>query len=266
MSRDLSRAFSPSLAVAILLCLLAVPARADAPADYAFDQRPGATLPLDTQLTQSDGRVLRLSDLAGRRPLVLALGYFHCPSLCGVVRDDLLAALAAGGLAAGQDYDLLVVSIDPTETVADAAAAAAEDRQRYPAAGSGPGWHFLIGTPAAVAALAGAVGFKSRYDVQLKQFLHPAGLVVLTSTGTVSGYVLGVGYNAGDLRQAVTLASAGGIAKAALPLLLLCFHYDAATGRYGLEIMKVLRLAGLVTVVTIGGTLALAFGRERRHG
>ena len=253
------------------IALAPLAARADDPGDYAFAQTPGAALPAGARFSEADGRPIRLGDLFGRRPIVLALGYFHCPSLCSVVRDDLLEALSKSGMRAGVDYDLAFISIDPDETTAEAATAEADDAARYSVASDGaagqatPGWHFLVGDPGSVSAVADAVGFRSRYDVHLKQFLHPAGLVIVTPEGHVSGYVLGVGYHAGDVRTAVTLASSGGIAKAAVPLLLLCFHFDAATGRYTLAVMKVLRLAGYVTVLTIGTALLLAFLRERRN-
>ncbi len=253
------------------IALAPLVARADDPGDYAFAQSPGSALPAGASFREADGHLLRLGDLFGRRPILLALGYFHCPSLCSVVRDDLLEALSKADLRAGVDYDLALVSIDPDETTADAAAAEADDAARYSVASGGadrgatPGWHFLVGDAGSVTAVADAVGFRSRYDVHLKQFLHPAGLVIVTPEGHVSGYVLGVGYHAGDVRTAVTLASTGGIAKAAVPLLLLCFHFDAATGRYTLAVMKVLRLAGYVTVLTIGTVLLLAFLRERRN-
>ena len=256
---------------ALSIALAPLAARADGPGDYAFAQNPGAALPAGASFSEADGRALRLGDLFGRRPILLALGYFHCPSLCSVVRDDLLEALSKSGMRPGLDYDLAFISIDPDETTADAATAEADDAARYGvASGSAegrapPGWHFLVGDPRSVSAVADAVGFRSRYDVHLKQFLHPAGLVIVTPEGRVSGYVLGVGYHAGDVRTAVTLASSGGIAKAAVPLLLLCFHFDAATGRYTLAVMKVLRLAGYLTVLTIGTALLLAFLRERRN-
>lgn len=257
-------------AVLIACSLLTLPlgARADDLADFAFAQSPGSLVPAGAAFAEADGRRITFGDLTGRRPIVLALGYFHCPTLCSVVRDDLLDALSHAGMRAGADYDLVSISIDPAETPADAAAAEADDAARYPAAADGPvpqprGWHFLTGDAAAVAAVASAVGFKSRYDTHLKQFLHPAGIVVLTPAGRVSGYVLGAGYHAGDLRTAVTVASTGGIARAALPLLLLCFHFDAETGRYSLSVMKLLRAAGVVTVLALGGTLLLAFRRER---
>ncbi len=249
------------------IALAPLAARADDPSDYAFTQNLGAALPADAVFKDADGHGLRLGSLFGRHPIIVALGYFHCPSLCSVVRDDLLEALSKSGMRAGADYDLAVISIDPDETTLDAAQAEADDAARYGGADGGapPGWHFLVGDTGSVQAVADAVGFRSRYDVHLKQFLHPAGLVVVTPEGHVSGYVLGVGYHPGDVRTAVTLASNGGIAKAAVPLLLLCFHFDAATGRYTLAVMKTLRLAGYVTVLTIGTVLLLAFRRERRN-
>ena len=254
-----------TLGLVAALVLGSPAAAAEDPADYAFDQKPGAVLDPAVTLMDADGSSRRLGGFFAGRPIILALGYFHCPSLCSVVRDDLLEVLSRTRLTAGADYDLLVISIDPAETTKDAADVLADNRTRYPLPGADRGWHYLIGAPAAVQSIADAVGFKSRYDQHLKQFLHPAGLVFLTPDGRVSGYVLGAGYRPGDVRTAVTLASAGGIAKAAVPLLLLCFHYDAATGRYTLAVMKVLRLGGILTVLTVGGTLLLAFRRERRN-
>ncbi len=232
-------------------------------ADYAFVQKPGSSLPLDAVVMDQDGHSARIGDLLKGRPSILALGYFHCPNLCTVVRDDLFEALSRSGLQAATDYTLVVMSIDPTETTADAVAAFADDKARYPLTGSEVGWHFVTGDAATIAAVSQAVGFRSRYDVHLRQFLHPAGIVIATPQGRVSGYVLGVGYGAGDLRAAVTLASSGGLARAAMPILLLCFHYDEATGRYSLAVMKVLRLAGIVTIMVIGGTVLLL---RRRAG
>ena len=206
---------------------------------------------------------MRLADLFGGKPLILALGYFHCPNLCSVVRADLFDALRASGMTAGRDYALVALSIDPSETSADAAAAKADDLQRYPSPGAEQNWHFLTGTADAVQAVADAVGFHDRFDPELKQFVHPVGIVFATPAGVVSSYLLGVGYQPADVRLGVTRAESGSIAAAALPVLLLCYHYDPTTGRYTLAIMKLLRLAAAITVLTIGGTLFLAFRRDK---
>ena len=255
------------LRIAILLALSLPVLTAAAPppdlGEFAYRQRPGNQLPLDTAFRDETGRSAALRNFLGGKPTVLALVYFHCPNLCGIVRTDLFDALARSGMTAGRDYTLIALSIDPSETVADAQEAKADDLSRYPLPGGQQALHFLTGATDSVQAVADAIGFRDRFDPDLKQFLHPAGIVFTTASGVVSSYLLGVGYEPGDVRLGVTRANLGSIATAALPVLLLCFHYDPQTGRYTLAIVKLLRLAGLITVVTIAGMLFLAFRRER---
>ena len=243
--------------LALLLPLLAAPALADtpayapgAPADaaaYAFAQHPGAQAPIDAPLTAEDGTPTTLRRLAAGRPILLVLNYFRCPNLCGTVREAVFATLEHADLSPS-DYLLAAVTIDPAETPADAHAA-------HEAAVAPANAAFLTGD---AAGLEQAVGFPTRWMADAKQFLHPAGLVVLTPSGTVASYVLGVGYAPADLRRAITQAASGVVAAKANPILLLCFHYDPVTGRYSLAITRVLQLAAALTTLTIGGTLYLA--------
>ncbi len=242
-----------------LMMLLSSPALAQGADAYAFDQKPGSQLPLDAPFTNAAGHSSSLRALGGK-PLVLAFGYFHCPNLCGVVREDMFAALERTGLAAGADYQLAFVSIDPNETPADAAKAQADDQARYPTGGEG--WHFLTGPAASIDAVASAAGYRSKFDPALAQFMHPAGLVFATPGGLVSGYLLGVGYSPGDVQAGLSRAGRGEIGQAASPVLLLCFHFDPTTGRYTLAIIKVLRIAGVVTVLGIG---AIVFAAQRHR-
>lgn len=259
------------LLVVLLMLLQGAPRLAlAAPASdlnvFAYRQKPGSQLPLNAVFSDEAGRRMRLSELLDGKPLILVLVYFHCPNLCGIVRTDLFNALGKTGMAAGRDYTLIALSIDSTETSADAKVAKAEDLSRYPLPGADQGWHFLTGSADSVQEVAATIGFRDRFDPALKQFIHPAGIVFTTPAGIVSSYLLGVGYQPADIRLAVTRAGRGTIAAAALPILLLCYHYDAATGRYTLAIIKLLRLAAGITVITLGGTLFLAFRRERRNG
>jgi protein SCO1 len=254
--------------VAALLLMFAAPAIAAPVPDlrgFAYQQRPGSQLPLDAVFRDETGRSLRLAEITGGKSLILALVYFNCPNLCGIVRTDLFDALSKTGMTAGRDYALIALSIDPSETPRDAKAAKADDTARYPLPGAEAGWHFLTASPEAMQAVADAVGFRDKFDPQLKQFVHPAGIVFVTPKGVVSSYLLGVGYAPTDVRLGVTRADLGTIAAAALPVMLLCYHYDPQTGRYTLSILKLLRLAAVITVLTIAGMLYLAFRRERNH-
>jgi len=256
--------------VLLLLFLLfaSLLAAAAAPPDFAglaYREHPGAQLPLDARFRDETGRDVRLGDLLGGGPSILALVYFHCPNLCGVVQDDLLHALALSGLGTPGDYRLVAISIDPNETSADAARAKAADLARYPTPGADRGWHFLTGDAPSIRAASEAVGFDDRFDPKLKQFTHPTGIVFVTGAGRVSGYLLGVGYQAGDVTAGVLRARSGGIARAALPVLLLCFHFDATTGRYTLAVMRIVRIVGALFVLTLGTLLAATLVFGRRH-
>jgi len=233
------------------------------PARFAYQERPGAPLPIDLLFRDSDGRAVRLGDLAQGVPLILVPAYLRCPNLCGVVRASLLGALQHADLHAGRDYVLAVLSIDPTETSAEASAAKASDLSAFDRERTQLYWHYLTGTAANITAVTNAVGFRNRFDPKSQEFIHPTGIVFVTATGVVSNYLLGVGYTPVDVRSALRSADLGRIAAAAAPLLLICFHFDPTTGRYSLEILKVLRLAGVLTVLTILGTVFLLYRRER---
>jgi protein SCO1/2 len=233
------------------------------PALFAYRQRTGSHLPLNSVLRDADGGLVRLGDLSHGVPMILMLAYFHCPNLCGIVRADLLHALGATGLRAGRDYVLAVLSIDPTETSSDATTAKAQDVWTYELPGADESWHYLTGSADSIQAVADSIGFRDRLDQETKLFIHPAGIVFVTPAGTVSSYLLGVGYTPVDIRSALERADAGDIAAAASPVLLLCFHFDSTTGRYTLDIIKLLRLAGILTVAVIAGTLFLLFRQER---
>jgi protein SCO1/2 len=231
---------------------------------YAFHERPGARLPAQTAFLDSDDRAVHLSELSRGLPLIVVLAYFRCQSLCGIVRSSLFNALGAAKLEAGRDYALAVFSIDPREMSAEARAAKLADLAAFGPLGADGFVHYLTGRADDIRALADAVGFRDRLDSASNQFVHPAGLVFVTPSGRVSNYLLGVGYKPSAVRAALEQANAGAIATAGSPLLLICFHFDPTTGRYSLEILKVLRLAGIITVLTVAGTLFLLHRREGR--
>ena len=227
-----------------------------------YTQRLDAALPVAAKLVTRDGQATTLGAAIDGKPTLLVLGYFACPSLCGVIRDDLFSALGNTSLRAARDYSLVFLSIDPAERPADAKAAFRRDLAQYPTKNADAGWHFMTADGPTIARIETAVGYHSRFDAALKQFLHPAGVVILTPAGHVSSYLLGVGYQAGAVQAALGQARAGTVGQQAPEILLLCFHYDPATGRYSLAIMKILRLAGLLAVLTVAGLMLLL----RRQG
>ncbi|HWE72339.1 MAG TPA: SCO family protein [Stellaceae bacterium] len=218
-------------------------------ADLSFHQHPGATLPLDTALADEAGRTVTLGSFFIDRPVIVVLDYLHCKTLCGFVLDDLVRTTAQVPLTPGRDYDVVAISIDPHDTPADSRAA----REQFLVRTAHPGgWHFLTGSDASVRQIADAIGFPYLYDAGAGQYAHPAGITIASPDGRIARYLLGIDYPPLDLRLALTEAARGAISSPATALLLLCYCYDPATGRYSAQINTVLRILGGATVLGIG--------------
>jgi protein SCO1/2 len=231
----------------------------------AFEQNLNAQLPLDTVLRDESGRDVKLAEFFGRRPVVLLFVYYECPMLCTLELNGLVRNLRTLSLTAGKEFDVVAVSIDPTETPALARAKKRGYVKRYGRPGSEAGWHFLTGEGPAVRRLADTVGFKYVYDERSKQYAHPAGLVVVTPQGRLARYVYGVDFPASNLRWALVEASAGKIGSPVDKLLLMCFHYDPSTGRYNFAVMSAVRLLGAATVACLAAYVTVNALRDRRR-
>lgn len=232
--------------------------------EVAFDQRLGTPLPLDTELRDEAGNRVPLAHFFDGRPVIFAFVYYECPMLCTQVLNGMLRALRVLSFDAGDEFRVVAVSIDPRESPADAAAKKANYVARYDRAHAAQGWHFLTGDEAAITALTDAVGFRYAYDAELGQYAHAAGILVLTPEGRVARYFYGIEYAPRDLRLALIEASSERIGSAVDQLLLYCYHYDPTTGRYGLVIMNVIRLAGIVTVLALAAFIWAMLRRDRR--
>jgi protein SCO1/2 len=229
-----------------------------------FDQNLGAQVPLDLSFRDEAGQEVRLGDFLGSKPVILLFAYFECPMLCTLVLNDLTESLQALSYDIGDQFEVITVSMDPRETPALAAAKKAAHLQAYGRPGAADGWHFLTGAEAKIQTLADVVGFRYAYDERIGQYAHPTGIMILTPQGEVSRYFLGIDYPANDVRLGLVEASARKIATPVDQFYLLCYAYDPATGRYSLAITKVLRLAGALTVLALGGFVLGMALRERR--
>jgi protein SCO1/2 len=228
-----------------------------------FEQRLGEQVPLDVVFRDEAGREAPLGSYFGRRPVVLALVFHRCPLLCNQVLTGLTRSLKPLPLQAGIDFDVVAVSIDPGDTPEVAAKKKEGYLERYDRPGSEAGWHFLTGRKEAIDALCGAVGFKYVYDAEKQLFAHAAGVVVLTPGGQAAQYFYGIDYASKELDGAIRRAASGRIGSRIAKLLLLCYDYDAATGKYTLSIVRVLRVAGTITALSLGAYLLVMFRRER---
>ncbi|MEP7187974.1 MAG: SCO family protein [Roseiflexaceae bacterium] len=230
-----------------------------------FDQQLGAQAPLDLPFRDENGAAVQLGDYFGQKPVVLVLAYYQCPNVCSVALHQLSDALSRIAFDAGQQFNVVAVSIDPSETTATTAAKKAEILASYGRPADTGGWHFLFGAQQSIRQLAQTVGFRYAYDPIQHQFAHPIGNILLTPQGRISRYFYGLTYDPRDMRLGLIEASDNKIGSPIDQLLLRCYHYDPATGKYDLVIMDVIRLACVATVVFLGMLMLLMFRRDRWH-
>ena len=259
-----------AVALAVLVLALARPLAADearppALRDVGLDPHLGAALPLDLAFRDESGRTVALRDYFDGRPVLLSLVYFGCPMLCGQSLNGLAASLKAVSFAPGKEFTVLVVSFDPRDTPAVASGRKAAELARYGRLDTAAGWHFLTGEQAAIDRLTRALGFRYTADAASGQFAHVPVAIVATPGGNISRYFYGIEPAPRDLRLGLVEASANKIGTAVDQLLLFCFHYDPATGKYGALVMGAVRAGGALTLVALGAFLTLAWRREARR-
>ena len=229
-----------------------------------IDQRIGQQLPLDLTFRDETGKSVPLRNYFGKRPVLLTLVYFQCPMLCSQVLNGVVGGLLPLRLNVGRDFDVLTISFDPRDTPAVATEKRDTYLRRYGRAGAEKGWHFLTGETPAIEALTKAAGFRYAWDPQIQQYAHASGIMVLTPDGRLSRYLYGIEYTPKDLRLALVDSSEGKVGNVADQVLLYCYHYDPATGKYGAVVTNMLRLGGALTLLLLGGFLAMAWRRELR--
>lgn len=228
-----------------------------------FVQKMGAPLPLEAAFRDDEGRIVRMGDyFDGRRPVILVLGYYECPMLCNLVLNGLVQSVRDVSLDLGDEYAVVMVSVDPEETHVLAARKKATylaELGRSDAAGA---WHFLTGDEASIQSVAGAVGFRYELDPATGEYAHGSGIMVITPEGKVSHYLFGVEYPSRDLRLALVEASQGRIGSALDKFQLFCYQYDHVLGRYSARIMAVVQVGCAATLVALATFLVVMFRRE----
>ena len=233
-------------------------------ARVGYDQHLGQPISRGLVFQSSDGRVVALGDLFNAKPTLLVLGYYHCPMLCTLISDGLIEALQELRFDVGRDFNIISVSIDPNETPSIAAAKQREYLRRYGRPNSARGWHFLTGSKEMITQLSNEAGFRYKYDPTTHEYAHPSGIIVLTPGGTISRYFFGVNFDPRELRASLLAASRGEQGSVIKQLVLLCFHYNPITGKYGGLVLTGLRVASVAIVLTLAAWVIGMCRRDRR--
>jgi protein SCO1/2 len=223
-------------------------------------------LPLDAAFVDESGKPVKLGDYFGKKPAILALVYYTCPMLCSEEMDGLTSSLEMVKLTPGKDFDVVIVSIDPSDSPEQAAKSKALYVKRYGRPETAGGWHFLTGQRPAIDAVTNAVGFGyvrvPGPDGKLSQFAHASSIEIVTPEGKLAQYYLGVEYSPKDMLLGLIDASGNKIGSPVANILTYCYHYDPQTNKHSLMVARVVQVGGMITVAGLGGFMFLMFRRD----
>ena len=238
----------------------------DALQKVGIDQKLGDQLPLDAAVKDESGKVDALGNyFKSGRPVIVAFVYYECPMLCNEVLNGLTGSLKGIGLNAGKDFDVIAVSFDARENEKPELAKnkKASYMERYGRPGTENGWHFLTATQDSIDKMTAAAGFKYEWDEKSQQFAHVGGIMITTPDGRLSRYFYGIDYAPNDIKFGLMDSAAEKIGNPAERLLLYCYHYDPASGKYGLAVLRVMRIASVATIAGIGLMLFVFWRRNK---
>jgi protein SCO1/2 len=231
--------------------------------EVGIDQKLNQQIPLDLEFRDEKGRPVPLRDYFGKRPVVLSLVYYNCPMLCTEILNGMVETFRTIDFTVGREFDVVTISIDPSETPELAASKKQHYLEMYGREQGEAGWHFLTGDRASIQSLANAVGFHYVYDETSKLFAHASGIMIATPSGRLARYLYGIEYGAKDLTFSLMEAAENRIGSPVDKLLLLCYHYDPLTGKYGVLVTNIVRGGGLLCVFLLGGYMLVNFRRDR---
>lgn len=233
--------------------------------EVTFAQRLNERLPLDATFRDETGRTVALGEYFGRKPVVLAFVYYQCPMLCSQTMNGISSALKVLPFVPGKEFEVVLISFDPRDTPEAANAKKRAHMEHWKVHDTAAGWHFLTGDEATIRQVTSAAGFTYKWDEASGQFAHVSGLLTLTPDGRLSRYFYGVEYSPKELRMALVESGEGRVGSPIEELLLYCFQYDPHSGRYGLVVMNLVRLGGLLTLVLVGAFVIVMRRRDSRN-
>lgn len=239
----------------------------DALQKIGIEQKLGEQLPLDTEFKDESEKTVKLGEFFNKgRPVILAFVYYECPMLCNEVLNGLTGSLKGISFDAGKDFDVVAISFDARENEKPDLARNKKESYmtRYGRPGTEKGWHFLTGTQASIDAATKAAGFSYKWDEKSNQFAHAGGVMVATPDGKLARYFYGIDYSPKDLKFGVMESADNKVGSAAEQLMLYCYHYDPSTGKYGLAILSVMRIAAVFTLLGMGA-IGLVFWRRNKR-
>lgn len=233
--------------------------------DVGVEEHLGEQLDLSLPFVSDAGEEVTLGRyFQGAKPVLMAMVYYTCPSLCNHHLNSLNDAIKELKWTAGDEYEIVAVSMNHREGPKVAAAKKKNYVEAYGRPESADGWHFLTGTEENVKKLADQLGFKFKWIADQEQYAHAAVAYVATPGGQISRYLYGVATEPETIRLALIEASDGKIGSVVDQLLMFCLQFDPKKNKYTLYAWNMMRLGGGLILVVLGLFLVPFWLREKK--
>ncbi len=233
--------------------------------DVGVDQKLDGQVPMDAIFTDETGAKRPFREYLSGRPAILAPVYYECPMLCHMILNGVLRTVRVMSMTVGKEFDVIALSFDPAENAQNARAKKFEYTERYHRPGTEMGWRFLTGSETEIRRMMDSIGYRYKKDPGSTQWIHASAIALLTPVGKISKYFFGVEYSARDLRLGLVEASSNKIGTVVDQVLLYCFHYDAATAKYSLTILRIMRVAAAATILALLAFWYISWRQNRKR-
>jgi protein SCO1/2 len=231
--------------------------------DVGIEEHLGETVPMDARFKDETGKEVELASyFKPGKPVLLNFAYFQCPMLCNMVLNGMLEGMKKIDWTAGNEFEVVTISIDPRETPELAAAKKQSHIEALGKPEAAPGWHFLTGDEKQIDKVANAIGFKYQYIKASNEYAHAAGVFTISPAGKISRYLYGVEFKKKDLRLALLDASEGKALSIGDKLVLFCYRYDANAKGYVLFARNFMKGGGYVVVACLALLLGGLWRKE----
>jgi len=235
-----------------------VPAQ-DSELAIGIEENLGGMIPLDLSFKDEAGADVTLSSYIDK-PVILTLVYYRCPGICSPLLEGLTKAIDRVKIKSGQDYKLVTLSFDPTETPELARQKKANYLKTMKNPPEDKDWVWLSGDEESIRKVTDATGF--RYKREGKDFIHSATLIAVSPSGKISRYLYGTSFLPFDIQLALAEAQAERTGPTIAKLLKFCFSYDPGAKKY---VLQVTRIIGTVMLMILAGFLLfLVYGGPKR--
>jgi len=260
--------------------------------DVKVIEKLGARVPLEAKFPPHDrhlltpGQVLQPDAEPGKLgkagandlPTILTFNYSECPMLCNLQLNGLTAVLPqiaerkdGAMFRLGEQFRIVTIDLEPNEDLAKLVAMRDKYIARLPEAqqkAARKGWTFLVaehpGDAAEIRRVAETVGFSYTYVTERAEWAHPASLILLSTTGTVTRYVHGIEFEPDVMRESILKAGASEPASA-VGFMNRCYHYDPDANNHSRVGVMALRIgaAGFVVLLLSGLGVIHAIRKNR---